>query len=94
MPIFTPDWFKTLDLRDPDDVRIKNRYLIKSAALAFTPNGTHEALAAALDLSMVSLSHTYSPRRGRISPELAVRLEKTLGADVLPRKLLRPDIFF
>lgn len=66
--------------------------MLKAAALAHTPEGTMENLANDVGIHYHSLVRLYQPGRW-ISPQLAVRLEQTVGKEALPRKLLRPDVF-
>jgi hypothetical protein len=93
VPILIPAWFTRLDSRDPDDVRLRNRYFVKSAALVNDPSGKLEDLAEALGIAYPTLVSTYAGHYGKITPPMAVRLEKLLGGDVLTRAMLRPDIF-
>lgn len=93
MGVIIPEWFDRLDLRDPDDRRLRNKYLVRVAALVHNPHGSHTELAEALGLSTVSLYHAHSARSGGIiSPRLALALERVLGPDVMPVKLTRPDL--
>lgn len=94
MAVITPDWFNRLDLRDPDDVRLRNKFFVRTAALLQNPHGNLKELADAMGISLVSLTHAYSPSRGRISPRLAIQLENIVGADKLPVKLILPESFF
>jgi hypothetical protein len=91
--IFRPDWFNRLNLYREDERLIRNRYLIKSAALVFDPSGSMEVLADELGIHYHSLLRLYGRQGGVISPEMAVRLEQAVGANALPKKLLRPDLF-
>jgi plasmid maintenance system antidote protein VapI len=51
-----------------------------------------ENLANDLQIHYHSLVRLYQPGRS-ISAQLAVRLEKTVGKEVIPRTLVRPDLF-
>lgn len=93
MSIFRPDWFERLNLYREDDRLVRNRYLIKSAALVFNPSGRMEVLADELGIHYHSLVRLYGRQGGVISPDMAARLEQAVGAEALPKKLLRPDIF-
>lgn len=93
MSIFRPEWFDKLSLLDPEERRTRNKYLIKSAALVYDPSGSLQLLAADLGIAYHSLVRLYGEHGGVISPQMAVRLEHTVGREALPRKLLRPDIF-
>lgn len=72
-----------------------NRYFIREAALLATPEGTIGELARKVNYTPVALTYPYSdhPDRGIISPRLALRLQKACGAERMPIKLLRPDLF-
>lgn len=94
MPILTPHWFQALDPNDPDDIALKVKYFVKSAALVHSPGGTLQELAKAIGVSKPILTYAYTPHRGPVGLRLAARLEEVVGADVLPRKLLRPDVDF
>lgn len=93
MSIFRPTWFNQLSLDHPEQRRTRNRYLIKSAALVYDPSGSLQLLAGDLGIAYHSLVRLYGEHGGVISPQMAVRIEKTIGREILPRKLLRPDIF-
>lgn len=93
MSIVLPDWFDRLDLRDPDDQRLRNRFFIKSAALLHNPHANLEQLAEGMGISLVSLLHCYSPSRGKLGPVMALRLQRTIGEDKLPARLILPDLF-
>lgn len=92
MSIFRPAWFHGLSLYSEQDRMIRNRYLVKSAALIHTPEGTLQLLAHDLGIHYHSLVRLYLSGRP-ISPQMAVQLEQTVGKEALPRKLLRPDVF-
>lgn len=92
MSIFRPAWFNGLSLYREEDRIIRNRYLLKSAALVHSPEGTLQLLAHDLGIHYHSLVRLYQPGRS-ISPQMAVQLEQTVGKEALPRKLLRPDVF-
>jgi hypothetical protein len=92
VPIFIPSWFYGLSLSRDEDKIVRNRYLLKAAALAHTPEGSMENLANDLQIHYHSLVRLYQPGRS-ISAQLAVRLEKTVGKEVIPRTLVRPDLF-
>lgn len=93
MAIIIPDWFSRLDLRDRDDQKLRNKYFVKTAAMLHNPHGNLQELADAMGITLVSLYHSYSVSRGSISPRMALLLEKTIGSDKVPAKLIRPDLF-
>lgn len=86
MDVRFPPWLDEL----PDDERpaAKCRFLLRLAALHFSPSGKLNLLSQALELHPGSLA-TYEA----ISGELAVRLETLLGSENFPRSLFRPDLF-
>lgn len=70
----------------------RSHFLLRLAALYATPAGTVRQLSIALDLNPSTLSE-YLSRDEPITPELAIKIEKLLGANLFPRSLLRPDHF-
>lgn len=64
------------------------RYLIRLAALHYSPGGTVGALSEALGLHTNTLAGSTS-----VTAEMAVKLEELLGQDRFPRSLFRPDLF-
>lgn len=90
-----PRWFNNLSYNRKGDRLLMNRFFIKNAALLATPEGTLAELAKALGTSEVTLHYTHSERdgRGRISADLATRIQKLCGEERMPLKLLRPDLF-
>lgn len=57
------------------------------------PHGTLKELAEAMGVSTISLYHAYSTDRGTISPRMALLIEKTVGPDKVPARMIRPDLF-
>lgn len=64
------------------------RFLIRLAALYFSPEGKMQALSSACGLHKNHLATL----RG-ISPESAIKMEKAVGRELFPRELFRPDLF-
>lgn len=64
------------------------QFLIRLAALYYSPLGQLSDLANALEMHPTSLSGY-----GEISPKLAIKIEELLGREQFPRELLRPDLF-
>lgn len=80
---------KYLESMGEDDARsARCRYLIRLAALHYSPEGRVNSLSERLGLSSNTLAQLTN-----ISPELAVRLEDVLGREHFPRELFRPDVF-
>lgn len=74
----------------PEDERktAECRFLIRQAALYYSPTGALRNLSVALGFNANSLSSLEA-----ISPKTAVRLEELLGKELFPRHLFCPDIF-
>ena len=88
-----PKWLVKMDQRRFDTILLRNRFYIKACALHYSEDGKFEALAAALGIAYSTLPTMYSRERGTISAEMAVRIEKLMGADVITRQMLRPDLY-
>lgn len=84
-----PAWHRALPAEDR--AKAEARVLLDLAAIYATPEGTASALARSLGLSPTAILQART--RGKVSPELAVRLETRLGRDFFPRELFRPDLF-
>jgi hypothetical protein len=93
MPIYTPDWFQRLSMRKLNDRLVRNKFLIRQAALLHSPDGQLNTLAEELNIAYPSLVRLYGRHGGEISPDMAIRLEHAVGKDVMPRRLFRPDYF-
>lgn len=73
----------------PEEAEIcRARFLIRIAALYDNPLGQLSVLSEKLGLHRGSLAQL-----NQISPQLAIKIETLLGADIFPRTLMRPDIF-
>ena len=81
-----PAWIAAL----PEDEQpaARSRFLLRLAALYFSPTGRMQTLSEALGLHPGSLA-SYE----QISAELAVKLEQQLECDGLTRSTFRPDLF-
>jgi hypothetical protein len=86
MDVCLPAWLD--DLPQEDQAAARARFLLRLAALHYSPAGQLKSLSTALDMHPNSLA-AYDT----ISPELAVRLESLLGREKFPRSLFRPDLF-
>lgn len=82
----TPGYHK--DLTPEESATAHARFLIKLAALYYSPGGQVKDLSAACGLAPGHLSSLLS-----ISPETAIKIEKVLGRELFPRELFRPDLF-
>lgn len=66
----------------------ETRFILKVAALYFTPLGSVAALANTCGYHEKSFSGLR-----QITPELAIKLEGLLGREHFPREFFRPDLF-
>jgi hypothetical protein len=64
------------------------RFLVRQAALYYSPSGALRPLSIALGFNPNTLSNLDA-----ISPRTAVRLEELLGKDLFPRHLFCPGVF-
>jgi len=85
----TPSWLDSLPEEEKTQARL--RWLLSLAALYASETGTATALAELLDSGPTAILQAKS--RGRISGEMAVKLETLLGRELFPRELFRPDLF-
>ena len=84
-----PEWHESLPA--DEQAKAETRVLLDLAAIYATPEGTCSALARRLGYGHTAL--TQARRRGKIGPELCVKLESLLGREHFPRELFRPDLF-
>ncbi len=89
MNIQLPTWLETVE--EDRQATEKTRFYLKIAALYVSPDGRLSDLSKACGLQENTLA-TVS-QRGPLSPEIAIVIEKTVGRDIIPRHLLRPDLF-
>lgn len=68
----------------------KVRYYLNLAAAYYSEEGSLPDLSLALGLNRAHLN--VCRRRGRVSPETAIKIESALGRDHFPRELFN-DIF-
>lgn len=86
MDVRLPSWLG--ELPEDDRPTAKCRFLLRLAAVYFSPAGQLNVLSEALGLHRNSLS-TYDS----IPADMAVKLEALLGREHFPRELFRPDLF-
>lgn len=67
------------------------RFHLSLAALYANEDGLDRSLSTQLGLAMDTLGQI--KKRGRITGEHAVALERLLGRPCFPRELFRPDLF-
>ncbi len=84
-----PSWLDSVPEEEKAAARIK--WLLSLAALYSSESGTATALAEQLEIGNTAILQAKA--RGKISGELAVRLETLLGRELFPRELFRPDLF-
>lgn len=93
MTLPVPVWCRYTSNERPNTTRIRNRYLIKSAALFYSIDGQLGYLALGLEIAYTTLVAPYAPVPVLMSVETAIKLEKLLGRDYITREMLRPDLF-
>lgn len=81
-----PAWIAELPETDRSPAKV--RFYLNLAAAYFSESATLTELSRALDLETSRLN--VCRQRGRVSPELAVKLETLLGRDAFPRELFNP----
>lgn len=84
-----PSWLDSV----PEDERdaTKLRILLSLAAIYASECGTASRLAECLGAGPSAILQAKA--RGKISGEMAVKLEALLGRELFPRELFRPDLF-
>lgn len=93
MTLPVPNWLNQLSVNRVDDVRLRNRYLVRSSALFHSSSGQLEPLASDLGIAYSTLAGLYGTNSGVITPGMAIRLETLLGRNFITREMIRPDIF-
>lgn len=88
-----PEWLTKLEPHKNATRLVRNRYFIRAAALYHSPQGRVEDLAASLGVAYSTVASMYAPYHGVITVDNAIRIENLVGREILPRELLRPDIF-
>jgi hypothetical protein len=84
-----PSWLESL----PEEERSKalSMFYVRLAALYASEDGQLKVLSQRIGWSESAVSKAVFARQ--VSPKMAVEIEKTLGRNLFPRELLRPDIF-
>ena len=90
MEIRMPAWLEAVE--DDRQLAERTRFLLRLAALYIDPEGRLSELSRRCGLAENTLA-TISKRQDRVSPEIAISVEKAVGREVMPRELLRPDLF-
>lgn len=90
MQIKLPKWLEEV----PEERQLieTTRFYLRIAALYVDPEGRLSALSLACGLAESTLA-TVSKRVEKLSPETAILIERTVGRDLMPRELFRPDLF-
>lgn len=84
-----PAWHDSVP--EADKAATKLRILLSLAAIYASEDGTATKLAERLDVGNSAILQAKA--RGKISGEMAVKIELLLGRDLFPRELFRPDLF-
>ena len=95
MAIETPRWLRELEASEPNELTtrlLRNRFLIRTVALSYCSDGTLTSLAKAMGGSSQGLNSMYAAHFGNITAANAVLMEKLSGG-IVPREMIRPDIF-
>ena len=97
MTIYRPQWLTDMEVArgemDEEVRAARNRYFLKAAALAHSPRETLKSLASDAGIHYHLIIATFRPDHSRISAEMVLKIERTVGKDVLPCRILRPDLF-
>jgi hypothetical protein len=84
-----PAWHE--ELPEAEQGKSALRHHLNLAAIYATREGTATALSHALGMGDTAILQ--AKVRGKISGEMAVKIESLLGRDLFPRELFRPDLF-
>lgn len=84
-----PAWHESVP--EPDKQAACVRLLLGLAAIYASEVGTLSALALALQETPEAIRQARA--RGRVTPEIAIKIETLLGRERFPRELFRPDLF-
>lgn len=90
MPITLPKWLD--DLPEAERPAARTKFLLKYCALYATENGSLQDLSEALGYSRRTILQT-SGGFEALNTNIALRIEKLLGREVITRELLLPEIF-
>jgi DNA-binding transcriptional regulator YdaS (Cro superfamily) len=85
-----PSYINDLPVEDQKAARM--RFLLTIAAAYATTSCQLNALAVELGISSQTI-YRVANGDSDLAPALAVAIEKIAGRDVLPREVLRPDLF-
>jgi hypothetical protein len=86
MHVTLPKYCAEVEGFDPKTIRA--RFMIRLAALYYSPSGQLSDMSKALGFHSGTLAGL-----NEISPKLAIGIEELLGRERFPRELLRPDLF-
>lgn len=85
-----PHW--VTDTQSPKEFdHAQLRFYLRLAALYHNPKGSMCLLSRAIGLSEPALVMIH--KRGNMTGEVAVGIEKAVGRALFPRELFRPDLF-
>jgi hypothetical protein len=84
-----PKWL--LDVPEHERTAARLRFHLAIAAIYANADMLDQSLSVDLGLALNTVGQIKS--RGRITGELAIKLEQLLGRECFPRELFRPDLF-
>jgi hypothetical protein len=84
-----PNWLDSVPAEEREAAKV--RILLSLAAVYASVEGTASALALLLGVHHNSILQ--AKKRGKVSGELAVKIEEALGRECFPREAFRPDLF-
>lgn len=84
-----PSWLDSVPASEREAAKLK--MLLNLAAIYASEEGTSTALAKALGVGNTAVLQAKA--RGRVSGEMAIKLEGLLGREHFRRELFRPDLF-
>lgn len=92
MKIDMPQWL--LDMPPGDERNHAQKvFLLKLAGLYATRDGRMAGLTRLCGFPKTCLLNVMERRERAIPPDVAVKIEEKIGRHVMPRELLRPDLF-
>jgi hypothetical protein len=86
----SPKWLDGIT-DDSEREAARHRLLLGLACLFHSPDGRTADLAFVLDMTPNAFS--LMKARGRVSPEIAIDIERILGREHFPRELFHPALY-
>ena len=84
-----PRWLASIP--DADRPAARLRWVLEIAAAYATPEGTMTALSVLCGMDQSTVGKAKFD--GRISPRLAIKIERVLGREIMPREFICPEYF-